>query len=229
MKIKEITLFSLANYMWILWIFVMVQYLLPKIPYGYEELEPYIDKNTMEIHHKKIHQFYVDGLNKTLEEIGASSHPQYVTSILSELDKIPKNFQNKIVFFGGGYENHRFFWETLNPNGGGSPGGKLGDSIEVYFDNFNNFKKIFSDTSLSIEGSGWCWLVFNNTFQRIEIMTTKNHESPWMYGKIPLLGLDVWEHAYYLKYQNKRAEYVDSWWNIINWEFVGNRFSEISN
>jgi Fe-Mn family superoxide dismutase len=206
----------------------MVQYQLPKLPYGYDELEPYIDKQTMMIHHQKHHQSYADGLNKTLDEISGSSHPQYITSILSDLDSIPENFQNKIKFFGGGYDNHRLFWEMMNPNGGGNPEGKIADSIEVYYDNFDNFKKTFSSKALSIEGSGWCWLVFNQTFSKIEIITTKNQDSPWILNKIPLLGLDVWEHAYYLKHQNRRGDYISSWWNVVNWDFVSNRFSEIS-
>jgi len=206
----------------------MVQYQLPKLPYSYDELEPYVDTLTMEIHHKMHHQSYVDGLNQALEKIGATFHPQYITSILSDLSAIPENFQKDIIFFGGGYENHRLFWENMDPNGGDSPGGKLGDSIDIYFDNFENFKIHFSNISLSVEGSGWCWLVFNTTFQKIEIITTKNQDNPWIFNKIPLLGLDLWEHAYYLKYQNKRSEYIASWWNIVNWDFVGNRFSELS-
>ncbi len=206
----------------------MVKYQLPKLSYGYDELEPFIDAQTMEIHHQKHHQSYVDGLNNTLEEIAGSFHPQYITSILSDLQSIPENSRKKMNFFGGGFENHRLFWEIMNPNGGGSPGGKLADSIDVYFDNFEKFKTKFSDSSLSIEGSGWCWLVFNQTFNRIEIITTKNQDSPWILNKIPLLGLDVWEHAYYLKYQNRRDDYVSSWWNVVNWDYVGNRFSELS-
>jgi len=206
----------------------MVQYQLPRLPYGYDDLEPFIDEQTMKIHHQKHHQSYVDGLNKTLEEISGSFHPQYITSILSDLQSVPETSRNKITFFGGGFENHRLFWETMNPNGGGSPGGKLANSIDVYFDSFQKFKKIFSVTSLSIEGSGWCWLVFNQTFNKIEIMTTKNQDSPWMQNKIPLLGLDLWEHAYYLKYKNKRTDYVESWWNVVNWDYVSNRFSELS-
>jgi Fe-Mn family superoxide dismutase len=205
----------------------MVKYQLPKLSYGYDELEPFIDTQTMEIHHKKHHQSYTDGLNKTLEEMGGSFHPQYITSILSDLKSIPENSRNKINFFGGGFANHRLFWEIMNPNGGGTPRGELANSIDVYFDNFEKFKKIFSDTSLSIQGSGWCWLVFNQTFNRIEIITTKNQDSPWSLNKIPLLGLDLWEHAYYLKYQNKRADYISSWWNVVNWEYVANRFSEL--
>ena len=206
----------------------MVQYQLPKLSYDYDELEPFIDAQTMEIHHKKHHQSYVDGLNKTLEEIAGSSHPQYITSFLSDLKSIPENSRNKFNFFGGGFENHRLFWETMNPNGGGSPVGKLANSIDVYFDNFENFKKLFTVTSLSIEGSGWCWLVFNQTFNKIEIITTKNQDSPWSLNKIPLLGLDLWEHAYYLKHQNKRIDYVSSWWNVVNWDYVANRFSELN-
>ena len=206
----------------------MVQYQLPRLPYGYDELEPYIDEQTMKIHHQKHHQSYVDGLNKTLEEISGSFHPQYITSVLSDLQSVPEISRNKITFFGGGFENHRLFWEIMNPNGGGSPGGKLADSIDVYFDSFQKFKKIFSVTSLSIEGGGWCWLVFNQTFNKIEIMTTQNQDSPWIQSKIPLLGLDLWEHAYYLKYQNRRTDYVESWWNVVNWDYVANRFSELS-
>ena len=206
---------------------IMVQYQLPRLPYGYDELEPFIDKKTMEIHHQKHHQSYVDGLNKSLEEIDGSFHPQYITSILSDLKSIPEHSRTKINFFGGGFENHRLFWETMNPNGGGSPGGKLADSIDVYFDNFEKFKTTFSSISVSIEGSGWCWLVFNQTFNKIEIISTKNQDNPWIINKIPLLGLDLWEHAYYLKYQNKRDDYVSSWWNVINWDYVENRFSEL--
>ena len=206
----------------------MVLYELPKLPYHYDALEPYIDTQTMEIHHQKHHQSYVDGLNKALEEIGGASHPKYITSILSDLQSIPESSRNKLQFFGGGYENHRLFWETMNPNGGGTPGDKLEDSIDVYFDSFEKFKEVFSNHALGVQGSGWCWLVFNQTFNKIEIITTKNQDSPWSLNKIPLLGLDVWEHAYYLKYQNRRNEYVLSWWNVVNWDYVSNRFSELS-
>ena len=205
----------------------MVQYELPRLPYEYDDLEPFIDTETMKIHHQKHHQSYVDGLNKSLEEIGSASHPQYISSVLSELKQIPESGRQNINFFGGGFENHRLFWETMTPNGGGTPGGKIEDAIDVYFDNFDNFKKVFSEKAITIQGSGWCWLVFNTTYQKIEIITTPNQTSPWTIQKIPLLGLDVWEHAYYLKYQNKRPEYVKSWWNVVNWDYVGNRFSEL--
>ena len=205
----------------------MVIYQLPKLPYAYDELEPFIDTETMKIHHQKHHQAYVDGLNKSLEQVGSASHPQYISSILANLKSIPESGQSAINFFGGGFENHRLFWETMTPNSNGNPGGKLEDSIDVYFNNFENFKKVFSEKAISIQGSGWCWLVFNQTYNKIEIITTLNQDSPWIFQKVPLLGLDVWEHAYYLKYQNKRPDYVEAWWNVINWDYVENRFTEL--
>jgi len=205
----------------------VVRYELPKLSYGYDELEPFIDTETMKIHHQKHHQAYVDGLNKSLEQVGSASHPQYISSILANLKSIPKSGQSAINFFGGGFENHRLFWETMTPNSNGNPGGKLEDSIDVYFNNFENFKKVFSEKAISIQGSGWCWLVFNQTYNKIEIITTLNQDSPWIFQKVPLLGLDVWEHAYYLKYQNKRPDYVEAWWNVVNWDYVENRFTEL--
>ena len=214
--------------MWIQIILIMVRYELPRLPYEYDQLEPFIDTETMKIHHQKHHQAYVDGLNKSLEQIGGTSHPQYISSILSDLKSIPESGRNAINFFGGGFENHRLFWETMIPSNDGTPGGKLENAIVVYFDNFKNFKKIFTETATAIQGSGWCWLVFNQTYNKIEITPTFNQDSPWTIQKIPLLGLDVWEHAYYLKYQNKRSDYVEAWWNVINWDYVENRFSELS-
>jgi Fe-Mn family superoxide dismutase len=205
----------------------MVKYDLPKLPYEYDDLEPFIDAETMKIHHQKHHQAYVDGLNNSLKTIGGESHPQYISSILSDLKSIPESERNAINFFGGGFENHRLFWETMILNGDNSPGGKLEDSIDVYFENFENFRKIFLQKAIEIQGSGWCWLVFNQTYNKIEIITTRNQDSPWTFQKPPLLGLDLWEHAYYLKYQNKRSNYIDAWWNVINWNYVENRFSEL--
>jgi len=120
------------------------------------------------------------------------------------------------------------FWETMTPNGDKKPTGQIEDQIDVYFDNFDNFKKVFSEKAVTIQGSGWCWLVFNSTYHKIEIITTENQTSPWTLGKFPLLGLDLWEHAYYLKYQNKRPAYVEAWWNVVNWDYVKNRFSELA-
>jgi len=205
----------------------MVKYELPRLPYAYDELEPYIDKQTMEIHHKNHHQAYVDGLNKALGEISGEFHPQYITSILSDLTTLPESIQNAVNFFGGGFENHKLFWESLTPKNDGRPGGKLEDSIDVYFDTFDNFKIEFSNKAMSIQGSGWCWLVFNQTFNKIELITTPNQDSPWTRRKIPILGLDLWEHAYYLQYQNKKSDFINSWWNVVNWDYVENRFSEL--
>ncbi len=206
----------------------MVHYELPRLPYGYDELEPFIDTQTMKIHHQKHHQAYTDGLNKTIEKIGDCSHSRHISAILSDLNSVQESGRNAINFFGGGYENHRLFWETMIPNSSGVPKGNLSNAIDVYYDNFENFKKIFSETAIAIQGSGWCWLVFNHTYNKIEIITTENQTSPLTLQKTPLLGLDVWEHAYYLKYQNKRPDYVNAWWNVVNWDYVENRFSELS-
>ena len=204
----------------------MVKYELPRLPYSYTDLEPHIDSMTMQIHHQKHHQAYTDGLNKTLEEISSHSHPKYVSAILQDLQSIPETIRAQMNFFGGGYENHRLFWEIMNPDGGGTPGGKIGDAIEVYFDGFEKFKDFFSKQTAAIQGSGWGWLVYDETYSRIEFMTTENQTSPWVFNKMPLFGIDVWEHAYYLKYQNRRPEYIDAWWNIINWDVIEKRFSE---
>jgi Fe-Mn family superoxide dismutase len=214
--------------MWIGSFVAVVRYILPRLPYAYDELEPFIDKQTMQTHHQKHHQAYVDGLNKSLEQIGGESHPQYISSILSDLKSIPESSRDAINFFGGGFENHKLFWETMSPNSDKKPTGRLADAIDVYFGSFDSFKDTFTANSLSIQGSGWCWLVFNQTYNKIEIITTHNQDSPWTVRKIPLLGLDMWEHAYYLQYQNRKSEYVKSWWNVINWDYVGNRFSELS-
>lgn len=205
----------------------MVHYELPRLPFDYDELEPYIDEQTMRIHHLE-HQSYVDGLNATLEQICASSPLQYITSILSDLNSIPEPARSLVGFFGGSFESHKMFWETLTPESDGSPGGKLADALEIYFGGFEDFKKIFSFHAAAIQGSGWCWLVFNQTYDKIEVITTANHDSPWAVRKIPLLGLDLWEHAYYLQYQNKRTDYVKSWWNLVNWSYVEGKFSELA-
>ena len=165
----------------------MVLYHLPKLSYAYDELEPFFDEETLKIHHTKHHQAYVDGLNDSLDKIGAASHPKYISAILSELNSIPESSRSLINFFGGGFENHRLFWETLTPNGDGFPSGKLEDQIDVYFKNFENFKKVFSEKAITIQGSGWCWLVFNETYHKIEIITTENQDSPWTLQKTPLL------------------------------------------
>ena len=207
----------------------MTEYVLPRLSYDYNELEPFMNAKTLQIHHQKFHQAYVNGLNESLRKIGGEFHPKYITSILSDLNAIPTSVRDDIVFFGGGYENHRLYWETLSPTTRKKPVGKLADSIDLYFGSFETFQEKFTSQALSIEGSGWCWMVFNPTFQRIEIMITANNESPWSVKKIPLLGLDMWEHAYYLKYQNNKPDYIEAWWGVINWEYVMDRFCELGN
>ena len=206
----------------------MGKYELLPLPYSYDALEPYIDEMTMRIHHTKHHEAYTDGLNESLMQINAISHKSYITEILSDLSLVPESSRNAINFYGGGYENHRLFWESMKQNGGGKPSGRLADEIDVYFGSFENFRKKFTEGTISIQGSGWGWLVYNQSYARLEFQTTQNQTSPWTQRRIPLLGLDVWEHAYYLKYQNKRADYVNSWWNVVNWSIVEERFLRIT-
>jgi Fe-Mn family superoxide dismutase len=206
----------------------MGRYEVPPLNYKYDSLEPYIDAKTMEIHHTKHHQTYANGLNEALERINALTHKNYITSILSDLTTVPEHVRNAINFHGGGFDNHRLFWESMKPNGGGEPGGKLADEIKIYFGNFKQFKEKFSQASLSIQGSGWGWLVYNRTYSRLEFKAMPDQTSPWTFRLIPLLGLDVWEHAYYLKYQNRRADYIEAWWNVVNWTEIEERFLRVT-
>jgi Fe-Mn family superoxide dismutase len=206
----------------------MGKYLVPPLPYSYDALEPHIDAKTMEIHHTKHHQAYADGLNTALQSINALTHKSYIVEILSDLSSVPENIRNAINFYGGGFENHRLFWESMKPNGGGEPGGRLADEIKIYFGSFREFKEKFSTGTAAIQGSGWGWLVYNQTFSRVEFRTTENQTSPYTQRAIPLLGLDVWEHAYYLKYQNRRADYIQAWWNVVNWTEVEERFLRVA-
>ena len=206
----------------------MGKYEVPQLNYKYDALEPYIDAKTMEIHHTKHHQAYANGLNVALESINALTHKNYITSILSDLTTVPEHVRNTINFHGGGFDNHRLFWESMTPNGGGEPGGRLGDEIKIYFGSFKEFKEKFSQGSLSIQGSGWGWLVYNQTYARLEFKAMPDQTSPWTLLLIPLLGLDVWEHAYYLKYQNRRADYIEAWWNVVNWPEIEERFLRVT-
>jgi len=206
----------------------MGKYLVPPLPYSYDALEPHIDAKTMEIHHTKHHQAYADGLNTALQSINALTHKSYIVEILSDLSSVPENIRNAINFYGGGFENHRLFWESMKQNGGGEPRGRLADEIKIYFGSFREFKEKFSTGTAAIQGSGWGWLVYNQTFSRVEFRTTENQTSPYTQRAIPLLGLDVWEHAYYLKYQNRRADYIQAWWNVVNWTEVEERFLRVA-
>ncbi len=207
----------------------MRKYALPPLPYSYDALEPFIDAKTMEIHHASHHQTYTDELNSTMAIINALSHKNYIVGILSDLASVPENVRAAVNFHGGGYENHRLFWESMKPNVGGQPTGRLADEIKIYFfGSFNEFKEKFSSGTATIQGSGWDWLVYNQKYSKLEFITTQDQTSPYTQRLIPLLGLDVWEHAYYLKYQNKRAGYIDAWWNVVNWNEIEERFLQVS-
>ena len=200
---------------------------LPKLQYKYDALEPFIDAKTMQIHYEKHHQAYVDKLNTAVK--GTEYEKQDLKETLTDIDSIPENLRNAIINHGGGHANHSLFWELLNPNHQHStkkPKGKLFNEIEETFGSFDDFKKKFSEAALTRFGSGWAWLVVNDG--ELEVISTPNQDSPLMDNRIPILTLDVWEHAYYLKYQNRRAEYIEAFWNIITWDKVEELYEEAS-
>ncbi|MBC1420796.1 superoxide dismutase [Listeria seeligeri] len=196
-------------------------YELPKLPYTYDALEPNFDKETMEIHYTKHHNTYVTKLNEAVaghEDL--ASKP--VEELVANLDSVPEDIRGAVRNHGGGHANHTLFWSILSPNGGGAPTGNLKTAIESEFGTFDEFKEKFNAAAAARFGSGWAWLVVNNG--KLEIVSTANQDSPLSEGKTPVLGLDVWEHAYYLKFQNRRPEYIDTFWNVINWEEANKRF-----
>jgi superoxide dismutase, Fe-Mn family len=188
---------------------------LPKLPYTNDELEPNIDAKTMEIHHDKHHGGYVDKLNAALE--GSELLNKNIAEILMTIDKVPEDKKQAVIKFGGGHANHSLFWEILSKDGG-NISGDIAEAINSKFGSFEEFKKQFTETAVGLFGSGWCWLVVDEG--ELEIVTTPNQDSPLMDLMKPILGLDVWEHAYYLKYQNKRPDYIGAFWNIVNWDKV---------
>lgn len=196
---------------------------LPDLPYDYNALEDYIDEKTMKIHHDLHHGGYVKKLNAALEG-NKEWMEKSVEEILRNINEVPDNIRQSVINNGGGHANHSLFWTIMSPNGGGNPEGKIAEAIESTFGSIESFKEKFSASAGSRFGSGWAWLVLNNG--ELEIMSTKNQDSPLMDGKTPILGIDVWEHAYYLKYQNKRPDYIDAWWNVVNWEKVEELFVE---
>jgi Fe-Mn family superoxide dismutase len=204
----------------------MKKYDLPPVPYGYGELEPHIDARTMEIHHTKHHQTYTDKLNAALEKCPSDLQEKGIVEILSNVDQVPADQRSAINFNGGGFDNHRIFWNNMKPNGGGEAGGKVADAISTSFGSFSSFKEKFSSDTAVIQGSGWGWLVYDPSAKKVGYKAMPNQTSPRTDGLIPLLGCDVWEHAYYLKYQNKRPDYISAWWNVINWDDVESRFSQ---
>lgn len=197
---------------------------LPPLPYPYDALEPYIDKLTMEIHHTKHHAAYVNNLNKALESAPELANKSLEELLANNCAIVPEKIRTAVRNHGGGHINHSFFWEIMGP--GGQPSGKLADAITQTFGSFEKFKEKFTEAALGRFGSGWAWLV-RTPEKKLEVYSTANQDSPLMEGKIPILGIDVWEHAYYLKYQYRRADYVQAWWNVVNWAAVGKRFTSI--
>ncbi|MHA6259488.1 superoxide dismutase [Sporosarcina sp. CAU 1771] len=198
-------------------------YTLPELPYAYDALEPHIDKETMNIHHTKHHNAYITNVNKALEgheDLASKS----IEELISDLDAVPENIRTAVRNNGGGHANHTLFWEILCPKGGGTPTGALAEAIDKKFGSFDAFKEAFANAGATRFGSGWAWLALNDG--ELEVMSTANQDSPLMEGKTPLLGLDVWEHAYYLNFQNRRPDYIAAFWNVVDWEEVAKRFNK---
>ena len=194
---------------------------LPQLPYAHNALEPFIDEQTMQIHHGKHHQTYVNNLNAALEK-----HPELqgkpVEQLIADLNAIPEDIRTAVRNNGGGHANHTFFWRIMGPNAGGAPTGAIAEAINAKFGSFDAFKDAFAKAAAGRFGSGWAWVVKSGN--GIDVVSTANQDSPLMEGKTPVLGIDVWEHAYYLKYQNKRPDYVTAWWNVVNWDAVNKAF-----
>jgi len=189
---------------------------LPKLPYDYNALEPYIDEQTMRIHHTKHHQAYIDKLNGAVK--GTDWESKKIEEIIAKLNSVPENIRGIVRNHGGGHYNHSLFWEMMAPNAGREPKGKIGDEIKKTFDSFSEFKEKFKAAGIGQFGSGWAWLVVNKG--ELEIVSTPNQDNPLTGGKVPVLCVDVWEHSYYLKYNQRRADYIDAWWNVVNWKKV---------
>jgi len=195
-------------------------YSVPDLPYDYAALEPHIDEQTMRIHHDKHHQAYVDKANAALEGTEWADRP--VEDVLQNLERLPEDKRTAVRNNGGGHANHSLFWEIMGPDAGGEPGGPLADAIKSAFGGFEQFKEELSSAAVNRFGSGWAWLVRDGS--ALQVLSTANQDSPVLQGQTPILGLDVWEHSYYLKYQNRRPDYVAAWWNVVNWPEVARRF-----
>jgi Fe-Mn family superoxide dismutase len=195
---------------------------LPNLPYAPNALEPHIDTMTMEIHHGRHHKTYVDNLNKALD--GQSElQSKSIDQLLRGIKSVPENIRQAVINNGGGHANHSLFWTIMGPGGGGKPSGPLADDVSKAFGDFAAFQAKVKENALAQFGSGWAWLVWDGS--KLQVVRKPNQDSPLMEGLAPILGVDVWEHAYYLKYQNKRADYVDAWWNTVNWRAVEERYS----
>ena len=197
---------------------------LPSLPYDFGALEPHIDARTMEIHHGKHHQAYVDNLNKALEK-APDLQRLSLDELMRNLGKAPESVRTAIRNNGGGHWNHTMFWEIMGPKGGGEPSGALGDAVKKTFGGFDKFKEQLTEAGKTRFGSGWAWLVVDGGSLRVE--STPNQDNPLMEGRQPVLGIDVWEHAYYLKYQNRRPDYIAAWWNVVNWPAVAKRYEKV--
>ena len=197
-------------------------YTLPDLPYAFDALEPYIDEETMNLHHDKHHNTYVTNLNAAIEkypELGEKS----VEELISDMDAIPTDIKTAVQNNGGGHANHSFFWKIMAPNAGGEPTGEIKEAIDEAFGDFATFKEEFKKAAAGRFGSGWAWLVLED--EKLAITSTANQDSPLMTGQTPILGLDVWEHAYYLKYKNVRPDYIAAFWNVVNWDEVNKQFA----
>jgi superoxide dismutase, Fe-Mn family len=199
-------------------------YEVPALPYDYAALEPHIDEATMRVHHDKHHQAYVDKVNAALEGTDWADKP--IEEVVANLSQIPDDKRGPVRNNGGGHLNHTLFWESMSPDGGGAPDGDLAAAIESAFGSFDDFKSKVKDAGVNQFGSGWSWLVHDGS--GLAVVPSANQDNPLTDGKTPLLGVDVWEHAYYLKYQNRRPDYIDAWWNTVNWAKVAERFSAAS-
>jgi Fe-Mn family superoxide dismutase len=195
---------------------------LPPLPYPANALEKAIDAQTMEIHHGRHHKAYVDNLNAAVQG-HADLEAMPIDQLMRHINKVPEAIRQKVINNGGGHANHSFFWEIMAPNGGGEPSGPLGDALKTAFGDFAAFKAKVKEAGLGRFGSGWAWLV--HAGGKLSVISTPNQDSPLMTGQVPILGVDVWEHAYYLRYQNKRGDYLDAWWNVVNWPAVARNYS----
>ncbi len=199
-------------------------YSVPPLPYAYDALEPYIDKATMEFHHDKHHQAYVTAVNAALEGTPLADTP--IEDVLRDLSQVPADKLTAVKNNGGGHYNHTMFWETMSPDGGGEPSGALADAIGSTFGSFADFQAKIKETGIKQFGSGWSWLILDGG--NLAVVGSANQDNPISDGKTPLLGVDVWEHSYYLKYQNRRPDYIDAWWNVVDWSKIAERYAAAS-
>jgi superoxide dismutase, Fe-Mn family len=198
---------------------------LPSLPYAPDALEPHIDRQTMEIHHGKHHNAYVTNLNKALESAPDLANKSVEELLANNCAAVPENIRTAVRNNGGGHHNHSMFWQIMGPNAGGAPSGDIANAINGAFGSFDAFKEKFNAAATTRFGSGWAWLV-KGSGNSVEVISTANQDSPLMEGRFPIMGLDVWEHAYYLKYQNRRPDYIAAWWNVVNWQEVNRRLRE---